>query len=86
VVGRSAVFQRTTEVGTKFVPVTVRVKAGPPAVVEVGERLEFVGEGLLIVRGSAFEDMPLVRTVTWAMPAVAMSVAGMAAVTRVART
>jgi hypothetical protein len=87
VVGRFAVFHWTTEVGTKLLPVTVRVKAGPPAVVEVGERLAFVGEGLLIVRVSALvEGTPLVTTVTWAVPARAMSVAGIAAVTRVART
>jgi hypothetical protein len=86
VVGRSALFQRITEVGTNLLPVTVRVKAGPPAVAEVGDRLEFVGEGLLIVRGSAFEDTPLVSTVTWAIPARAMSVAGIAARTRAAET
>jgi hypothetical protein len=87
VVGRSRVFQRTTEDRTKFVPVTVRVKSPPPASVEVGERLAFVGDGLLIVRVSALvEGTPLVTTVTWAVPAVVMSVAGMAAVTRVALT
>jgi hypothetical protein len=74
------------EVGTNLVPVTVRIKAGPPAMVEVGERLEFVGAGLLIVRVSAFEEAPLVSAVTCAIPAKAMSVAGMAAVSRVAET
>jgi hypothetical protein len=54
--------------------------------VEVGERLEFVGAGLLIVRVSRFEAAPLVSAVTWAIPARAMSVAGMAAVSRVAET
>jgi hypothetical protein len=74
-------------VATKFAPVTVRVNAGPPAVVNVGERLEFVGTGLLIVKVAALEiPLPGVETVTWAVPGVAMSVAGMAALSRVAET
>jgi hypothetical protein len=71
----------------KFVPITVRVKSGPPAVVDVGERLEFVGTGLLIVKESALDEpLPGVTTVTWAVPGVVMSVAGMAALTRLAET
>src|SRR5439155_1572193 len=47
VVARSAPFQRTTELVTRFVPVTVSVKAGPPAVAEVGVSPVDVGTGLL---------------------------------------
>jgi hypothetical protein len=43
VVGRSAPFQRTTDRGVKLLPLTVRVKAGPPAVAEAGLMLEIVG-------------------------------------------
>src|SRR6266850_7703923 len=46
VVGRLAPFQRTTEPLTKFVPLTVRVNAGPPAVADIGFRLVVVGVGL----------------------------------------
>ena len=35
----------TTELETKLVPVTVRVKFDPPAAVEVGEMEEMVGDG-----------------------------------------
>ena len=87
VVGRAAPFQRTSEVLTNRVPVTVRVNAGPPAVVAVGARLAFVGTGLLMVRGCALETPLLgVLTVTWAIPAVAISGAGIAARTRAAET
>ena len=40
----------TTEVDTKPVPLTVRVKAAPPAVALVGEREVAVGAGLLMVK------------------------------------
>jgi hypothetical protein len=35
----------TTDVETKFVPFTVRVKAGPPTVALVGESIVTVGTG-----------------------------------------
>ena len=40
----------TTDVDTKSVPFTVRVKAAPPAVALVGEREVSVGAGLLTVK------------------------------------
>ena len=40
----------TTDVDTKPVPFTVRVKAAPPAVALVGEREVSVGAGLLMVK------------------------------------
>jgi hypothetical protein len=43
VVGRSLPFHRTTDPGTKFEPNTVKVKAAPPTVVLVGERLVIAG-------------------------------------------
>jgi hypothetical protein len=50
VVVRSAPFHLTTEPETKFVPLTVRVKADPPAVADEGLRLVVVGTGLLVVK------------------------------------
>ena len=46
VVVRFEPFQRTTDPDTKFVPLTVNVKAGPPAVADEGLRLVVVGTGL----------------------------------------
>ena len=43
VVGRSLPFHRTTDPCTKFEPNTVKVKAAPPTVVLVGERLVIAG-------------------------------------------
>jgi len=73
----------------KFVPVTVNVKDGPPAVVEVGEMLAVVGIGLLIVSVCAFEVPPPgagFTTVMDAVPAVAISPAVIMAVTVVLDT
>ena len=88
----SAPFHRTFEVETKPVPVTVRVKAAPPAVAEEGERVVMEGTGLfagLMVKDLIPERPPPgvgLKTVTEAVPAVAMSVAGIAAVSWVAET
>ena len=49
-VERSTPFQRTTEPETKFVPFTVSVNAGPPAVAELGLRLVVVGTKFVIVK------------------------------------
>ena len=91
VVVNAAPFHFTTEALMKFVPVTVRVNAAPPAVAEVGEIIVSVGEGLfvaaLMVNVCALEVPPPgvgFKTVTEAVPAEAMSVAGTIAVSCVA--
>ena len=50
VVVLAAALNFTTDVETKPVPLTVRVKAAPPAVALVGEREVAVGAGLLMVK------------------------------------
>jgi hypothetical protein len=76
----------------KLVPVTVRVKADPPAVAELGEMVVMAGTGLyaaVLVKVWAEEVPPPgvgLKTVTLAVPAAAMSDAGMAAVSWVAET
>src|SRR5262245_59700054 len=47
---RSLPFQRRVEPFTKPAPVTVKAKAAPPAVAEVGFNLVMDGDGLLIVK------------------------------------
>jgi hypothetical protein len=83
-IARLAPFHMTWEEGTKLVPVTVRVKAGPNAVTLAGESGEVVvGTGLLTVKLIAAEVPPPgvgVKTVTGKIPAVAVSVAGTTAV------
>jgi hypothetical protein len=72
---------------TKFVPLTVSVKAAPPAVALVGESEVIVGAGLLTVKLVAADVPPPgpgFVTVTGNVPAVAISVAVIAAVTCVA--
>ena len=74
-------FQRTTDPLIKFVPVTVRVKFAPPAVVDEGLRLVTVGAGLLTVKLTAVETTPPgFSTVTAYVPAVAISPKVIAAV------
>lgn len=73
----------TTEVETKFVPLTVSVNAAPPAVALVGESEVIVGTGLFTVKLVAAEVPPPgagLVTVTGKVPAVAMSAAVMEAV------
>ena len=93
VVIRSTPFQRTVDAPfTNPVPFTVSVNAAPPAVAEDGFRLERVGTGLLgglMVKVSALDVPPpgeLVKTVTEAEPALAISLAEMLAVSCVLDT
>ena len=82
VVTRLVIFQRACEVGTKFVPVIVSVKAGPPALVLGGESDEITGTGLLTVKLEAALVPPPgagLTTVTRAICPCAMSLARMAA-------
>jgi hypothetical protein len=84
---RAPPFHHTVEPLTKFDPLMVRVNAAPPAVAEFGLRLEIVGVGLLIVKRIDPDTPPPgagLLTVTLAVPAVAMSVAGIVAVSCVA--
>lgn len=79
VVVRAPPFQSMTEAGMKFVPVTVRTNAGPPAVAVVGEIEVIVGAGGGEGEITKFtgEDMPPALpelvTVTEAVPALATS-------------
>jgi hypothetical protein len=89
VVLRFVPFQSTTEPFTKLLPVTVSVKAGPPAAALLGERELNVGAGAacVIVKFRALDAAPPgFTTVTEAVPALVRSVAGIAAVSRVAPT
>jgi hypothetical protein len=89
VVEREVPAQRTVEVETKFVPVTVKVNCGPPAVAQVGLIAVVVGTGLLMVNVTALDVPPPgagFTTVTAAVPAVATRAAGTMAVTCVAET
>jgi branched-subunit amino acid transport protein len=77
------------EEALKFVPVTVNVKDGPPAVVDVGEIELVVGTGLLIVNVCAFDVPPPgvgFTTVIEAIPPTAISAAVMVAVSVVLET
>ena len=77
----------TTEPLTKLVPVTVRVKADPPAVADTGLRLVVPGTGLLIVKGRGPDVTPPgFNTVTFTVPAAAISAAAIEAVSWVAFT
>ena len=90
VVVRLAPFHWITDLEMKPLPFTVSVKAAAPAVRDVGLILEIVGTaGSLIVKVRALDVPPPgagLNTVTWAVPATAISDAGMAAVNRVADT
>jgi len=89
VVGRSPPFQRTVDVGTKPVPVTVSVNPGPPADAADGLKPVTVGAGLFTLNVCAFEVPPPgvgLKTVTAAVPTDAMSPAAIVAVSCKAET
>jgi hypothetical protein len=84
VVVRLDPFHITTDVPTKFVPLTVSVNAAPPALAVAGLRLDIAGTGLFTEKVCALEVPPPgdgLTTVTLIVPAGAISVAVMAAVT-----
>jgi hypothetical protein len=89
---RDVPFQMTTELAMKPVPFTVRVKAAVPAVADDGDSEVMPGTGLaapLMVKLELPEVPPPgvgFNTVTWAVPALAMSAARMAACNCVALT
>src|ERR1039458_869341 len=80
----AAPFQFTFAPDTKLVPVTVRLKAAPPAVADLGLRLVIVGAPGLMVKVAAFDVPPVVVTVNLAVPGAAMSLAGTGAVSLIA--
>lgn len=57
-VARLLPLRRTTELLTKFVPLTVSINAASPAVLLAGKRLEIAGIGLSTVKILAFEVPP----------------------------
>src|SRR5262249_58557921 len=74
------------EQGMKWLPLTVRVNAAPPATAVLGDRLVSNGAGLfvVIVNVRALDGPPPgagLTTVTGGVPATAMSLAAIAAVT-----
>jgi hypothetical protein len=89
VVARGLPFQRTTELVTKFVPVMTRVNPPLPATAVAGLMLLIVGAGLVMVNVTAPDSPPPgagLKTVTFAVPAVATSPAGIVAVSWVLET
>jgi len=67
VVGRADPFHWTTAPAENPLPLTVRVKAGPPAVAELGFKFVIAGGGL-IVNCALLEVTPPELTVTPAAP------------------
>src|SRR5258708_7171592 len=89
VVVRAAPFQRTPEALTKLLPFTVSVNAAPPTLALEGESDVSDGAGVVIVNVWAPDvppSTPGIVTVTWALPAAAISEAGIAAATCVGLT
>ena len=70
----------------KLVPVTVSVNAAPPAVAEAGLRPVMTGAGCEMLKVDAADVPPVVVTVTLAVPAAAIRLAGTVAVNWVALT
>ncbi len=74
-------FHCTTAPARKFVPLTVSVNAAPPAVAEIGLRLVMVGVGAVSGNAIAADGLPPVLiAVIFALPALAIKLAGTAAV------
>src|SRR5437016_1131866 len=86
VVGRFPPFQRTSELLTKLSPLTVNVRALPPASTLAGCSAVMIGRRGLIVNVALFEIPPGRDTVTRAVPGAAISAAAMAAVSCVDET
>jgi len=66
----------TTDAGTKLLPVTLRIRSGPPAAALAGSRVVAIGAGLLIVNISGVDSPPVgagSKTVTESVPAEAIS-------------
>src|SRR5256885_17074967 len=78
VVGRALPFQATAAPGSKPMPSTVSVKAGPPATTEAGE-IEPIAAPGAIVKAAGGEIVPPTATVTCAVPGAARKLAGLAA-------
>src|SRR5690606_38988409 len=82
VVGRALPFHRTSEVSTKPVPATTSVNAPEPASTLGGfnEASDGAGFGAMMVNSSASDSPPPgagVKSVIYAVPACAMSAAGL---------
>ena len=73
-------FQRTTAPGANALPVAVRVKAGPPALVVLGVRVPSAGPAT-IVKFTAFEVIPPDDTVIRTVPTLLIKLASTGAVT-----
>jgi hypothetical protein len=82
VVAKGALFHNTWSPEIKFVPVTVNVKPGPPAMALAGESEPIVGAGAaLMAKLKAFEIAPLGGcTATEAVPALVIKLAATDAV------
>src|ERR1019366_3014156 len=85
VVGNGVPFHRIAAPATKPVPLTFRVNAGPPAVAELGLRLEIEGTGGVTAKVSALEGaLAELTTVMLALPGATIRLADTAALKRVA--
>src|SRR5579871_1850425 len=83
----AAPFQVTTELRRKFDPATASVKAGPPAVAELGLMPARTGGGTVTVKDRAFVVAPLgFVSVSEAVPPAAINSGGTATVTWVVLT
>ena len=90
VVARLLPLNLTMAPSTKFVPLTVSVKAASPTVLLDGERDERLGAGLSILKFNGFDSPPVTgvgsKTVTENVPALAISDASISVVNAVVST